>query len=357
MRPLYVPCLRGKKGEITAIAQLPSNVRDRMLPLLDVPRRGLRAATEHLNLFAETVAQNYPGRSIMLDLHQWRPDARAENNEHVLSYTKARFDELGVSVNPVVGYDRWDDPEYQQAICDLKIGNGQRFCIRLESDAMEDMNDPDFFEDRIGDLLQKMELSPTNCYVMLDFADLSQVAVSDLLAEADFALRFLGQRGFKDLIVVGSSMPPSITTLIRKVKSSGYISRREMLVWKALKQEHSGLIFGDYAIRNPKLVEDVIAPNINGKIRYTIENRHFVVRGHSMQIFPKGAQNHDLAQAIIDSEHYMGPSFSWGDLRIQECSEKTFRGNSTDWIAIDTNHHLHAVMAEIHEYQLQSSLI
>ena len=67
---------------------------------------------------------------------------------------------------------------------------------------------------------------------------------------------------------------------------------------------------------------------------------------------PKGRQHWDLAQVVIDSGHYLGPDFSWGDNEILRCSKKEFPGgNAHTWIKIDTNHHLAYVVAEVSEFE------
>lgn len=92
---------------------------------------------------------------------------------------------------------------------------------------------------------------------------------------------------------------------------------------------------------------------MNGKIRYTIENSYFIARGHSLRQDNKTAQNNVLAKAIVDSHHYMGASFSWGDSRIMDCSQGHFVGSPTTWISIDTNHHISSLTTEIYEFTSQ----
>ncbi|ECV0853852.1 hypothetical protein D0X24_23850, partial [Salmonella enterica subsp. enterica serovar Kentucky] len=52
-----------------------------------------------------------------------------------------------------------------------------------------------------------------------------------------------------------------------------------------------------------------------------------------------------------NSGHYMGPSFSWGDFKINECAQEQFLGNSTNWVSIDTSHHMTYVLAEVKEFE------
>ena len=58
-----------------------------------------------------------------------------------------------------------------------------------------------------------------------------------------------------------------------------------------------------------------------------------------------------LAQTLIESSHYMGEPFSWGDWRIAECGREKFKGAAAQWITIDTSHHLTYVVAEVEEFE------
>ncbi|MGY0523054.1 beta family protein, partial [Pseudomonas aeruginosa] len=85
----------------------------------------------------------------------------------------------------------------------------------------------------------------------------------------------------------------------------------EVLAWKGFLQAYptASLYFGDYGVRNPRAADNIIAPDMNGKIRYTIENSYFIARGHSLRRENKAAQNNVLARAIVESPHYMGENF------------------------------------------------
>ena len=60
---------------------------------------------------------------------------------------------------------------------------------------------------------------------------------------------------------------------------------------------------------------------------------------------------YDLSQIVIDSMYYMGNTFSWGDQRIMDCSNKKLKGNGGTWVSIDTNHHIHTVLTEVFEFE------
>lgn len=354
MNPQYFPILKVKPGELKALEKLSARSIAKILPMFDLHRQkdGI-TAMDHLDKLAYLISSAWTGGQVFVDIPRWRPNAQVENGEHVLAYACSQLSMLGVLASAVASYDRWDDPEYQRALVGLSDEGQNSFCIRLEGDALEDIGDPDYFMDKLDEIIDRLDIDPADCFVVVDLGDIFHSAVVDLMPIVTDALTLLEPKGFGGVVVAGCSLPTTVNQAVKKINSAGFVERREAVLWKSIcaERRNTDIIFGDYGIRNPSGEEDVIAPNMNGKIRYTLANRYLVVRGHSIQVPPKGAQTHALAQYVINSGHYMGASFSWGDQRIQDCANLVFKGNAGDWIAIDTNHHLEAVLAEIFEFQ------
>ncbi len=188
---------------------------------------------------------------------------------------------------------------------------------------------------------------------MLDFGDLTNESIIQVQEKIIKALGLLSTYHFEFISIAGCSLTTTINDMVPKIESNAIVIRREMMAWQACKKyaNAQNLIFGDYCVFNPSAQDDIIARHANGKIRYTIQNNYFIVRGHSRQVGNKGEQMYDLSQIIIDSKYYMGKGFSWGDQRIMDCSKKKFKGNLCNWVAIDTNHHTHTVLTEIFEFE------
>lgn len=360
-KPAYVPILKAKKGEFDALVNLSGSASDKVIPLIDIPRPSdpERTIGEFLQKTANNIGKVRAGNTIFLDMFYWDARMQMETGEHVLSYMCTKLKSLGVFVNPVIGYDRWDEPQYQYALQTIERRTDQSFCIRLDTDAIADIADTDFFEERLDEMVKILDLRYEQCSVMLDFGDISKYALLDIIDTAKNAVAWLSSKNFRYVIITGCSLPPSISDAVHAQDTSSLVLRKEMLVWKSVTSEMptTPIVFGDYCIRNPLSQENIIAKHQNGKIRYTINNHYFVVRGRSKQLTPLTEQNYELANILVQSRHYLGASFSWGDQRIFDCSQKNFKGNSTNWVSIDTNHHIETVLAEIFEYQRQASLV
>lgn len=368
MKPIYVPIIKAKKGEFDALDNIDLATHEKILPLFELPRlteqtlstkkyRDEQAPTE---LFVREISQkvsNSRGKfPVMLDFFKWPPNSKVESGEHVLNFAMAELHRLGVSVIPAIGYDRWEDVEYQNALSNLRPVNNQ-FTIRLESYAFEDMRE-DLFDETLQEILETLNLDEQNCNIILDLGSVTTESLIDIQEELHIALKALSSYNFRFISIAGCSITSSINDMVPETDSDAIILRREMVAWQALKVTDLGakLIFGDYGISSPDAADSVRAQHANGKIRYTIGKNYFVVRGHSRQIRDKGTQMHGLAHKVVTSEHYMSSRFSWGDKRIYDCSQGMFIGNLTNWISIDLNHHLKAVVAEIFEFESTTAI-
>ncbi|PSS48241.1 hypothetical protein C6382_20910 [Pseudomonas sp. BBP2017] len=362
MNQHYYPVVRAKQGEFDAFKNMPNTVLSRCTPILEIPKISAKeyevavkkSDTPYeywMDNKARKIAAVFKGKSIIVDASQWPVNFTTEGGSQVLGHMSSLLSSLGVNVNPVVGYARWDDAQYRQDIKNMTLKSGERFCIRLDEIALEDMADVDHFESIIEDICITIGVEASDIKVIVDIGDVTKLPISEITEIMDESHSTLIGLGFETIIITASSIPDSIEKAVKERDSSDTMVRKEMLAWKGFvsANPNANLSFGDYGIRNPRS-SDIIAPDMNVKIRYTIENGFFIARGHSVRGVDGYGQSQKLSKVIVDSKHYLGPSFSWGDKKILDCSKGLFVGNSTGWIAIDTNHHVTAVTAEIFEF-------
>lgn len=354
---LYVPLMAAKRGEFTALSKLKSTVAQRLIPLFDLPAKAVDAVSieKPINRTAKNAGKAWGGRSAFLDITKWSPHSKTETGIHVLEYAFGQFKSNGVEVNPVIGYDRWGDPAYMLALKNIVLSHAVTPCVRFDRESMQDdMLDPDYFSDRVREVMEFLGITPQNCYVLIDFGDVSRVSVPEVIGDAEAAIAILRENGFGTVIVAGSSMPTTVTTAVDSPDAEGCIPRIEMMAWKAIfsASGDSQIVFGDYLIRSSDSVEGRAVKHANAKLRYTIENQCFIVRGHSKMYDSLNDQHKELAGKLVISPHYMGASFSWGDSEVLNCSLGLVEiKDFTGMIAVDSNHHINAVVVELFEHQ------
>lgn len=357
MTPIYMPVLKAKRGEFSALTNLASEVAAQFWPLFEIPlapdqqsrkKKSPTPTRDCLDKAVKGIVSVRKGLGVAVDISAWSPNSRLESGEHVLSYCVKELANNGVLVSPVIGFDRWDDLDYQAAFATMKLQEGCAFTIRFDKTSMDDTKDIDFLEDQLASITETCADSNANFGVVLDFGDLGAVPVVELQSQASDVLSRLLPWSFKFAVLLGASLPATINEAVNEIDSQGTVLRREIVAWKVLRQTAIGrkLMFGDYGVRNPRS-NDGIALHANGKIRYTTGHNFFVARGHSLRLGNKYSQYLSLAAVVAASAHFRGADFCWGDARIVACSAGEPIQSPQTWISIDTNHHLTAVVEDI----------
>jgi hypothetical protein len=218
MNPIYVPILKAKQGEFDALAHLSQRASERIVPLFDIPPK---KEGENTNVFlhkkAEDIAKVWANsflfddnKSIFCDVSKWRPDEQTENGEHVVCYLYNQLEYMGVSVNPIIRYDFFDDPVYVNALKNIKLENERHSCIRLDMDVdtvADIMADPDYVSERLSNIIQTLELNPAKTYVLIDFGDVSRQShfIEEMVDNAKQAISLVQQCGFSQIMLGGAS--------------------------------------------------------------------------------------------------------------------------------------------------------
>jgi hypothetical protein len=372
MNSQYFPVVRAKAGEIEALrnlSKLDKASLERCTPIFEITKlegKSLEAARkrsntpfeDYLDARAHQIAEVFRGKHVILDVSQWPIGFSTEGGEQILSYICNSLSELGVLVCPVIGYDRWESVEYRETIKSMVLPERAFYCIRLDSLAIEDLGDVDHLNEIVEDMVSSAGLNERSTPVLIDIGDVTRLPMQDVMEIVEAAYGHMKALGFEYIIMAASSIPDSIDKAVKERDSSNLVQRKEMIVWKGFLSANptASLYFGDYGVRNPRS-SDAIATNMNVKIRYTVNNAFFVVRGHSVKGEDGFAQSQKLSKKIVDSIHYRGVGFSWGDAKIMQCSLGKLVGSPTNWIAYDTNHHLKTVVGEIHEFTTQLAAV
>ncbi|MBI2604450.1 MAG: beta family protein [Deltaproteobacteria bacterium] len=349
----YIPILKGKRGELSALMRLSDDVRERILPLLDIQRVPLVfpknsptgvlkcSLEEHLKQSAEKIVKALGDAPLLLDTTDIPLEARVSGQKHYFRYLLDALSAQGSNPYPVTGLDR--DKEYNLAVKGFVARTkGCNVGIRLLADDIENYSDT---MPLLEKLLNTIGVSPKECFLILDHKAIEGAGVDKAVETSeDFICNLFSPNDWRSLTVAGSGFPQTMQGIERK--SISRLRRHEFSVWSKLQKKKKDLprqpSLGDYGITHPDSLEfDPRKFTMGGKIRYTTENEWIIVKGTSFKTGEKGLQYHSLSKELIKMTEFLGADFSWGDEYVTKCAaKKVGPGNLEMWICIDTNHHI-----------------
>lgn len=349
----YYPILKGKAGEIAAVARTPLEHRGFFTPIVEVPPPeitgddGERASADaHVRRFAARLADGWcDGPGFFVDCGQVESFGRMAGGEGPLEYLmEVLAGERGLRVAPglrTTAFGAADD-----ALRPLFRRFGPRVCIRL--------TDRDFRFDVgswLAGELRRWGVSPLSTHVIVD---LGRVGEGDTFAKtlaAGAVVRSLVHASgeWRGIAVAATGMPDSVGTL--EPDTVHRVRRHERALWNNLPREGvpRKLAYGDYGVTGAGISQfDPTRMRPPGpKVRYTVRDEYVIVRRARGQ---RGdAEGHRLlAKRIRALPDYSGRGFSWGDAYIDDSAAgaKVSRQSSM-WIAASTSHHLRFVLAQL----------
>lgn len=351
-KPLYVPALRMKTGELTGVRDLAPDVANCIFPRIIVPPREERDEELQQELFAKDCV---PGIGRLLS-NYWRD--RGVFIEATYLIDDFGRDKMGIwfpkmfemaraaSVRaiPLVGLSDLIDGAggaYKAA-----LSQGDSICLGIVISSA-DLVDREAAE-TILRCLESLGLTPNQCSVIADFHD-ADFTQADLVAPIiGGVLELLQEAGrWKQIIFQGTNYPEKNPA---DPGSSYMVPRNEWKAWRQATKfdpataEH--LIFGDYAADCAKLVFGGNGGAAIRHYRYATGENWLIERG------AKGGSDQEVMRAvcekIVASRHFAGRSFSTADDYIFRTAKgASGPGNATTWRAINTTHHITRVVADI----------
>lgn len=320
----YIPFLKLKSNEVSALSKLDKEFKEVLTPFFDVPTKKDLTA-EKLAACIEKAAKKltrYLGDfpTFYLDNFDIADHLRIDGVDNY-RYLIDKFKDL--TFIPVVAPDR--TVERNSMVFDLKKTGeikSSTIAVRLQPEdfvhyglvrkqILEFLNDGKGFYNKWVLIFDNRVCSGCDAGVRS-----LQIASFIDIAKKDF--NFLP-------VITGSSIPSSIADVL-KVGKEIDLPRAELDIWrKTVANCEAEIIFGDYTIVSPNYSDIDMRPeamrNITvPKIVYTHGDIHFVMRGDgSLKIHPRSdRQYNDLAAKLIKKLFYRGPPFSWGDSYIFE---------------------------------------
>jgi hypothetical protein len=354
-QPIYVPVLKGKEGEYGALEALPTGVRARLMPLIEIPdvpydytnEGSTKSLDDHLSGTARRLKKCCQGGPLYLDLPWFEGEERLSDGTVALESVLADCARQGVRAVPVVS--RKKSADYLAAAGRYMTKTDTGACLRLLV--------PDFAEDvdveaEVHRLLGGLGAADTSSIdLVLDLEDLGlDTARASLVARSVFSM-IPAKDEWRRIVLVAASFPEDLSDVDAATVTT--LPRREWDLWRTLQKRpgllpRRDLIFGDYGIAHPITKElDPRTMRMSASIRYTTPKNWLVLKGRNVRKYGFD-QYFELCKELVRRPEYQGRDFSSGDKYISDCAEgMTGPGNATTWRKVGTNHHITLVADQI----------
>jgi hypothetical protein len=351
----YVPLLKCKRGELSAVAGLSAAVRQRLTPLFDLlydndfdpDSTGVDAVfeTRALRYVPQLVQSWGAGSPLFIDAGLVDPAARVGGATHIITAVFNDARASGLLAVPVTGFDR--DPFYQAAVRNAVYLDRRGACLRLD---LADLGRMTLAAD-MTDLMTFIGVKVNELDVIIDLGADAGGPNPNLLANLIVGgLRTLPYAvNLRTLTLAGGAFPQSLAAYPVGINA---IPRTDWQIYNMVRAAALPRLptYGDYATRHPVLGDiDPALVNTSASVRYTREYYWLVLRGHGVKTPGGGGfgQYRTHAQNLVSRPEYCGPNFSAGDQEIYDIATGAANpGNHETWVRIAVNHHLTFVTSQ-----------
>lgn len=323
----YIPFLKLKNGEITALKELEDEISLNLVPFFDYAKKENITEADFLSSarrFRRKVEINCSKISSFY-LDDFDIDSSFKVNDGT-AYEVLINEFQEYNWIPVVGIDRVS--ERNQSIITAKMNDiiiSDALAIRITP---EDFVNYDLVEDEIEELLNEQieyfEYLDLIFDCRLCFSNDSEELSTNI---SSFIEKFTNSYDVRRIIITGSSIPPSIGS-VADVDHETIIERNELNIFNSVSEnldEKHMLILGDYGSVSPNYSVLDIAPELMPrvtvpKIVYPFENLQYISRAHALRTHGYN-QFTNLFDELVSKTFYRGNQYSFGDNYIEEKSQ------------------------------------
>jgi Beta protein len=325
----YVPILKSKAAEISALKHLTPLEKGRLTPLIEILPETV-SNEKKLKALATNISSSF-GRNdpFFFDV------SLIEAKKAVLDQIKS----AGLKAIPVVSQSESD--AYYKLIQPF-----ERACLRVNvSRTLGDQS-----AEAIPALLEKSSKKPAEVDLVADFGPIQQRSAprTSELAKVLFGrLPFLDR--WRSVFVSATSFPTDLRS-IRK-DTAVTVPREEWRMFLQLRLLMKDIVisFSDYAIQHP--VQAKVDPKImqiSTQLRITQKNDWLLIRGQSTKTAGYPYIRNVCKKALQDADPQPDSSFCWGDKFIVECAAgQRGTGSAGTWRQAGFSRHFAIVLSQL----------
>ncbi|EOJ6915992.1 beta family protein [Escherichia coli] len=355
----YIPILKTKRAEFSALTQLAPHVKEKISPLLEIEPVPIDPDTEipdksydeMLDGFGQKVAGACSAMSsVFLDGILIEEQFISAHDTYPMVNAVNQVRAAGIRVIPVTSPTRTQN--YRNAIDTLLQGE---VCLRLTT---VDLVNPQM----ISTYIQHLGLPPEQIDVVIDLRDMLTEESVNAGTIRIMALGLINNlqhvSTFRTVALASGSFPIDLSSIAVGIYSQ---QRLEWTLWQDLHtngQLVRQMIYSDYGVQHPEYTRLATRfPSATASVRYTGDNDFWVFRGRVATRY--GYEQYGAhSQAIIAHPEYPGASFCAGDQDIENYAQvyAAYRlnplpshkfGGPEVWRRIGQNHHITKVVHQL----------
>lgn len=355
----YYPFLKGKAGELKALANLPRKQRELMTPLLDVPPEDVKfervddhkwiqidTVEEALDGYAAKVASSWgPLDTCLVDLAGFHPGLRLAGGVHPVSAFFVDAKAANLTAVPVTGLER--DSAQVRAVKEVCEQWRLGAAIRLRGPALAN---PSALTASLPRLLEQIGLTADQVDLLIDCGALTKSNFEEIAATVPQIIAALPSlEDWRSLVLCSGNYPFQLGSLVKK-NETRELPRRDWQLWSQLVAAAPARLpaFGDYGatLADWPSAFDPTEMSISAKIIYATDEEWVVVKGEKLANDPE--QYYALARRLRQHPSFLSATHCPSETRIIECAKEIGGpGNSETWVTVATRHHLEVVTRQL----------
>ncbi|MBH2654872.1 beta family protein [Serratia ureilytica] len=355
----YVPILKTKRAEFSAITQLTQGVKSKFIPLFEVEPVPLDPETDtpdktyniHLNDFGKKlIAACAEIPMVYLDGLLIEEQFISPGDAYPITNAINQARASGLHVVPVSSPTR--SINYLREIDHLVQGE---VCLRL---TVTDLANPQL----ISSYISRLNIPNSDIDIVIDLRDTITEGSLQSGQSKTLAVGLINNlhnlNSYRRVILAGGSFPVDLSQISIGVYSQ---TRSEWILWQQLHQSGEltrEVIYSDYGVQHPDYTRLATRfPSVSASVRYTGDDDFWVFRGRKANQY--GYDQYGAhSQAIVSHREYSGSTFSAGDKEIYDYAQVYAQylhnqdpahkfGSAEVWRKIGQNHHITKVVDQL----------
>lgn len=340
----YIPFLKLKGSEISALKSLDSSLKSNLIPFFDFPKKKPKKSRKIDSPSVKTVTELFANDLVRLKRKfeinlGWLDnfyldnfdieDSITYNNQYNYAALIQEFGSFGMI--PVIGLDRLEQ-HLDSVIDGLKKNHisNQRIAIRISKTEFDAYR---IISQELFSLIEKIK----DFFIEIDIIfDCRVCKTNENITLSKNILNFIkiisaSKYNIARIIVTGSSIPPSISEIVKTNNEVDFL-REELKVYQTitnvLTQENNEfdinkIFIADYGCVSPEysdveLFDEDMDTVTTAKIIYPYNDNLYIIRGGQLKKDRKLINK--LADVVKNKDFYRGHPYSFGDKFLHEKS-------------------------------------